>query len=246
MEKQEVSGGGKTKLWLLLAVIALAAGVIYFFYGSLLLHELSEHEKMLESFHEDNPATIYAVAFVLYVVVTGLSLPGASAMSLLYGSFFGFWRAVLLISFASTAGATVAFLLSRYLLRDVIQARFSDRLSTFNEALQRDGGFYLFSLRLIPVVPYFAINLVMGLTPMRAKTFWWVSQIGMLPGTCVYVYAGSQFPSLQNLADHGTSGILKPQLLLALVLLGLFPIIVKKIFERLQKRTPDKKSPKSA
>ena len=176
----------------------------------------------------EQPALVLGAAFGLYVIVTGLSLPGAAILSLAYGWLFGFWRGLALVSFASTSGATIAFLMSRFLFRDAIQARFGDRLNAFNEALAREGAFYLFTLRLIPQVPFFIVNLLMGLTPIRTATFWWVSQLGMLPGTCVYVYAGSSVTSLETLRDKGVSGLVTWQLLLAFTLLGLFPLIVKR------------------
>jgi uncharacterized membrane protein YdjX (TVP38/TMEM64 family) len=182
----------------------------------------------------EQPALVLGSAFVLYVIVTGLSLPGAAVLSLAYGWLFGFWRGLVLVSFASTAGATVAFLMSRFLFRDAIQARFGDRLRAFNEALAREGAFYLFTLRLIPQVPFFVVNLLMGVTPIRAATFWWVSQLGMLPGTCVYIYAGSSVSSLETLRDKGISGLVTWQLLLAFTLLGLFPLIVKHVGKRFQ------------
>ena len=155
-------------------------------------------------------------------------------MSLVCGWFFGFWRGVVIVSFASTAGATMAFLLSRYLFRDTIQNRFGDRLERFNRALESEGAFYLFTLRMIPAVPFFVINVVMGLTPIRLWTFWWVSQLGMLAATCVYVYAGAQVPSLPDLAEQGVAGILTPRLAAALVLLGVFPLAVRLIFNHLR------------
>ena len=176
----------------------------------------------------EQPAVVLGAAFVLYVIVTGLSLPGAAVLSLAYGWLFGFWRGLILVSFASTAGATVAFLMSRFLFRDAIRSRFGERLTTINEALAREGAFYLFTLRLIPQVPFFVVNLLMGLTPLRATTFWWVSQLGMLPGTCVYVYAGASVSSLERLRDEGVSSLVTWQLLLAFALLGLFPLIVKR------------------
>ncbi|MBT5925704.1 MAG: TVP38/TMEM64 family protein, partial [Verrucomicrobia bacterium] len=145
-------------------------------------------------------------------------------------------KGLLLVSFASTAGASMAFLLSRFFLNDLIQFKFGDRLDKFNEALKKEGAFYLFTLRLIPAVPFFVINLVMGLTPIPTRTFWWVSQLGMLPGTAVFVYAGSQFPSLSILAEKGGSGILTPQLVLAFILLGVFPIAVKKLMGRFKSK----------
>ncbi len=158
-------------------------------------------------------------------------------MSLVYAWFFGFASGLILISFASTAGATMAFLLSRYLFRDWIQSRYGERLATFNRALDEDGPLYLFMLRLVPLVPFFVINAVMGLTRIRATTFWWVSQLGMLPGTAVYVYAGSRIPDLQTLQANGIKAIFSPsqltQITIAFALLGLFPLIVKKVTNRL-------------
>lgn len=217
--------------FLLSFVAVLFVTALVTFRNALSLDALSEHEGALVEFREARPWLVLSLAFLIYVVVTGLSLPGAAAMSLVIGWYFGFWRGVVLVSFASTTGATLAFLLSRYLLRDVIQSRFGDRLQAFNEALEREGAFYLFTLRLIVGVPFFVINVVMGLTPIRVRTFWWVSQVGMFPATCVYIFAGSEFPSLGELAEQGPGGILKPSLIGAFLLLGIFPIGVKKIVD---------------
>ena len=160
-------------------------------------------------------------------------------MTLLLGWLLGFWRAVILVSFASTTGATLAFLISRFLLWDSIQNKFGDRLASFNRALEREGAFYLFTLRLVVAVPFVMINLVMGLTPIRTATFWWVSQLGMLPGTAVYVYAGSTVPELKALAEEGTGGVFSLQLVVAFALLGIFPIVVKKIMQRIRPEMPD-------
>ena len=217
-----------------LAVVAVFL-VAYFQFGQYLsLDYLSGVESELRETKENHLLWVVAVAFLVYVSVTGLSVPGATGLSLACGWFFGFWQGVLFVSFASTTGATLAFLLSRYLFRDAILNRFGDRLAGFNAALEREGAFYLFTLRLIPAVPFFVINVVMGLTPMRVRTYWWVSQVGMFPGTCVYVYAGSQVPSLKKLADDGIRGILTPQMIGAFILLGLFPIVVKKIMGKLR------------
>jgi uncharacterized membrane protein YdjX (TVP38/TMEM64 family) len=164
------------------------------------------------------------------VALNGISLPGAgTALTLFFGWFFGFWRAVILVSFGSTAGAMVAFLLSRYLLRDVVASRFPGRLAQVQQAFDRDGVWYLLTLRLLPVVPYFLINILMGLTNIRAGTFWWASQIGMLPATCLYTYAASTVPSLEQLAATGVRGVLTPQLVVALTLLALFPLLVRRL-----------------
>lgn len=192
----------------------------------------------LQQAQAEHPAAVYAGAFLLYVAVTGLSLPGAAVMSLAYGWMFGFWRALLLVSFSSTAGATVAFLLSRYLLQDFVQRRFGDKLAGFNQAFHRDGAFYLFTLRLIPAVPFFVVNAGMGLTPIRVRTYWWVSQLGMLPGTVVYVYAGTTLPGLEELKNPSVTRILSPQLLIAFTLLGLFPLVIKKLMQRFARPVP--------
>jgi len=214
----------------LVAVIAVAALVGYMQFGdSLTLENLAAKEAELKTFQLEHPLLVYGIAFAVYVGVTGLSLPGATVLTLTCGWFFGLWRGVLLVSFASTTGATVAFLVSRYLLREPIQNRFGERLATFNQSLEREGAFYLFMLRLIPAVPFFVINVVMGLTPLRASTFWWVSQLGMLPGTAVYIYAGSSVPDLTTLADQGVGGILSPQLMVAFVLLGVMPLVLRKL-----------------
>jgi uncharacterized membrane protein YdjX (TVP38/TMEM64 family) len=159
--------------------------------------------------------------------VTGLSLPGATAMSVAYGWLFGFWRAVVLVSFASTTGATIAFLLSRYLLGQWIQARYGERLAALNAAIDREGAFYLFTLRLIPQVPFFVLNATMGLTKIRVWTFWWVSQLGMLPGTVVFVLAGAQAPSLKTIGEKGLASVLDWRLAAALALLGVLPLAMK-------------------
>ena len=215
------------------AMVCVAAVVGYVMLRDVLsLEYLATKEKALRDYYQQNPFSAYAFAFVLYIAVTGLSIPGATVLSLFYGWFFGLVRGVLIVSFASTMGATVAFLLSRYLVRDVIQNRFGERLKQFNHALDREGAFYLFTLRLIPAVPFFVINVVMGLTQIRTLTYWWVSQLGMFPATVVYLYAGASVPTLTELADQGTSGILNTHIMLALLLLGLFPFLVRYLLSK--------------
>ncbi|MFQ5733915.1 MAG: TVP38/TMEM64 family protein [Planctomycetaceae bacterium] len=220
------------KLLVLAGILALFGYLYVEYRDQLTLQSIAAKEKEFRTFQDEHPVGVFAAAFLIYVAVTGLSLPGATVLTLTYGWFFGFWPALLLVSFASTGGATVAFLLSRYLLRDTIQNKFGDRLTKFNAALEREGAFYLFTLRLIPAVPFFVINVVMGLTPIRVWTYWWVSQVGMLAGTSVYVYAGSVMPTAEKLADRGLTGTLSPQLIVAFVALGIFPLAVKKIMGR--------------
>ncbi len=152
-------------------------------------------------------------------------------MTLAGGGLLGFWTALVTVSFASTIGATLAFLASRFLLRDWVQGRFGDKLKAINEGVEREGSFYLFTLRLVPLFPFFVINLVMGLTPMRAVAYYWVSQIGMLPGTAVYVNAGTQLGQIESAA-----GILSPGILISFVLLGIFPLIAKRIIDIVKSR----------
>ena len=213
----------------LVVILATVGSYIYIRFGDYFqLDYLAAREAELRHLHAVRPLMVYGFAFLIYVSVTALSLPFAAVLSLAYGWCFGFLPGVLLVSFASTMGATIAFLLSRFLFRDAIQTRFGDRLQRFNAALEREGPFYLFTLRLIPAVPFFVINAVMGLTPLRTRTFWWVSQLGMLPGTFVFLYAGSRVPTLQTLAERGAQAILTPQVLLAFGLLGIFPWLLRR------------------
>lgn len=233
----ESASNGQLRKLVVLAFVLTAAVVIFFLMRKYFsLEYLSQVEANLKSHYDAHPLIVYSLAFVIYVIVTGLSIPGATALSLVYAWFFGFSRGLILISFASTAGATMAFLLSRYLFRDWIQSRFGERLATFNQALEQDGAVYLFTLRLVPAVPFFVINAVMGLTNLRTWTFWWVSQIGMLAGTAVYVYAGSSIPDLQTLEKEGVNAIFTTsqltQFTIAFVLLGVFPLVVKKLAQR--------------
>ncbi len=221
------------KKGLLFAVLAALIACYFVFdlgqYFS--LDYIKEQQGAFDALYQDNPALILGGFFALYVIVTALSLPGAAIMTLAAGALFGFWIALALVSFASSAGATLAFLASRFLFHDAVQNRFGERLKKLNEGVKKEGAFYLFTLRLVPVVPFFIINLVMGLTPIKARTFYWVSQVGMLAGTAVYVNAGTQLGQIDSLG-----GLLSPQLLGAFVLLGIFPWIAKAIMNRLQAR----------
>ena len=229
--------GSKLKLLAVVLVISSIAILSYQYSEELSLESLAERQSQFEAFKAEHPVLIYGVAFAIYVAVTALSLPGALAMTLIYGWLFGFWRAVILVSFASTIGATVAFLLCRYLLRDAIEAKFGDRLKAFNRALETKGAFYLFTLRLIPVFPFFIINAVMGLTPIRVGTYYWVSQLGMFPGTCAYIFAASRLPSLEVLAGEGVvASLVDPMLLIAFAILGVLPLAIKKIVSAVKAR----------
>lgn len=184
-------------------------------------------------FYHQQPLLTAAVYFSLYVLATALSIPGAALLTIIGGMVFGLWTGVLLVSFASSLGATLAFLVSRFLLRDWVQEKFSGHLNTINDGVKAQGGFYLFSLRLIPLFPFWMINLVMGLTPIKTSTFYWVSQVGMLAGTLVYVNAGA---SLSNIEEFSAAEILTPAVIASFVLLALFPFIARSIMRSLEQR----------
>ena len=188
---------------------------------------------MVVGYYESNPLLTIAAFMAIYVAMAALSLPGAAIMTLAAGAIFGLPVGLVLVSFASSIGASLACLLARYLFRDAVQKRFGKFLQPINEGIEKDGAFYLFALRLVPAFPFFVVNLVMALTPIRLWTFYWVSQVGMLAGTAVYVNAGKEIGQLESLA-----GILSPTLLISFALLGVFPIIAKKVLNVIQKRIP--------
>jgi len=216
----------------IIAALLMAASVFYLFdlHHVLTLEGIKAAQGQIEAWRQDAPLATAAVYFLLYVLVTALSLPGAAVMTLAGGAVFGLIIGTIIISFASTIGATLAFLVARFLLRDSVQKRFGDRLAKINEGVRREGAFYLFTLRLVPVFPFFVINLVMGLTPMKAATFYWVSQLGMLAGTIVYVNAGTQLAAIDSL-----SGILSPGLLASFVVLGFFPLLANRVVDRVKR-----------
>ena len=221
------------KRWLALGVL-VAAVVLFFAFdlGQYLnLDTINARQAQLEGWRAAQPLQAALIFFGAYVLVTALSLPGATVMTLAGGAIFGLWWGTLLISFASSIGATLAFLASRWLLGGWVQQRFAERLQTFNEGMERDGAFYLFTLRLVPLVPFFVINLAMGLTRIKPLTFYGVSQLGMLPATLVYVNAGTQLARVDSLA-----GIVSPGLLASLVLLGVFPLVARKVSDFLKAR----------
>ena len=220
----------RAALLLLIAVLA-AAFFAFDLHQYLTLETLQARRGEFIALKDQSPWLVTGLAFAGYVLVAALSLPGALVMTLAMGALFGLLWGTLLVSFASSIGAMLAFLVSRYLLRDAVQQRFGDKLKAINDGIARDGALYLFTLRMVPVFPFFLINLLMGLTPMRARTFYWVSQVGMLAGTLVFVNAGTQLAQLQSL-----SGILSPSLLFSFVLLGAFPMIANKFIQWLQSR----------
>ncbi|HEY4998112.1 MAG TPA: FAD-dependent oxidoreductase, partial [Usitatibacter sp.] len=217
----------KGKLVVLILIAALVAAFFAFDLKQYVSIEYFQAKRaVIEAYFQANPVQTGAVFFAVYVAVTGLSLPGAAILTLVGGAIFGILWGTAIVSFASSIGATLAFLASRYLLRDWVQSKFGDKLKPINDGIAREGAFYLFALRLVPAFPFFVINLVMGLTPIKTRTFYWVSQVGMFAGTIVYVYAGTQLGQFRISAG----------LIAAFVILGVFPIAAKKVLDALKAR----------
>jgi pyruvate/2-oxoglutarate dehydrogenase complex dihydrolipoamide dehydrogenase (E3) component/uncharacterized membrane protein YdjX (TVP38/TMEM64 family) len=219
--------------WLLLGLLAVA--VLLFFAMDLQrfirLSLLQQHQAEWAALYGQQPWALRGGYFLVYLLVAALALPGAALLTLAGGAIFGFGWGLALVSFASSLGATLSFWLARWLLRDWVQKRFAVQLQTINTGLQKQGALYLFGLRLLPVVPFFMINLVMGLSGLRSWTFYWVSQLGMLAGTAVYVNAGTQLATLKSLSDVASAPLLG-----ALAMLGVFPLLVRGLWHRLEQR----------
>jgi dihydrolipoamide dehydrogenase len=215
----------------LLAFIAtlIAAFFIFDLQSYLTLESLKSQQEAIATYRNNYPGRAIAIYGLIYVAVTGLSLPGAAILTLAGGAVFDLFWGTVIVSFASTIGATLAFLAARFLFRDAVKSRFGERLKAIDAGVAKDGAFYLFTLRLVPVFPFFVINLAMGLTQLKTQTFYWVSQVGMLAGTIVYVNAGTQLGKLESL-----SGILSPGLIGSFILLGIFPLIANKIVDTIK------------
>ena len=218
-----------------LVLIALGVLIALFFAFDLgrffSLAFIKEQQGSFTALYNERPSTVIAAFFAIYVAVTALSLPGAAIMTLVGGAIFGLGVGTLIVSFAASIGATLAFLAARFVLGETVQNKFGNRMAEINKGVEKEGAFYLFTLRLVPLVPFFVINLVMGLTKMKTWTFYWVSQVGMLLGTAVYVNAGTQLAKIDSL-----KGILSPGLIGSFVLLGIFPLIAKKIVDAVKAR----------
>ncbi|TAN41973.1 MAG: TVP38/TMEM64 family protein [Nitrospirae bacterium] len=216
----------KTVQRLIIVSVIVLAALVFRTFGLdeyLKLSYIKASRQQLEQLYAAHSNLFMAGYGVLYILVTALSLPGAAVLTLAGGALFGFWTGVLIVSFASTIGATLAFMSSRFLFRDWVQARFTDRITLINEGIEKEGAFYLFTLRLIPVFPFFIINLVMGLTTMPTMVFSFVSQIGMLPATIVFVNAGKELSKIDSIAS-----VFSPGLIFSFCLIGLLPLIAKK------------------
>lgn len=219
------------KVALVIALVGLVAGFFFFDLDRFLtLEAIKFSQTRFDAWRTGAPVLAGGLFFLAYVGVTALSLPGAAILTLVAGALFGLWWGTLIVSFASSLGATLAFLAARYVFKDAVWQRFGDRLKPIDDGMQRDGAFYLFTLRLVPLFPFFLINLLMGLTSIKTLTFYWVSQVGMLAGTLVYVNAGTQLARIDRLGD-----IVSPPLLLSFVLLGVFPLLARKVLAAVRK-----------
>ena len=213
----------KTKILLVIIIIAVIASYVFFDLGRFLtLSFIQSQLSEIQQFRDENFGLTALLYFTAYIAITALSIPGAVIVTLLGGAIFGVLWGTLIVSFASSIGATLAFLVSRLLLRDWVQSKFGHYLAPINRGVEKDGSFYLFSIRMVPLFPFFIVNLLMGLTPISVGSFYIVSQIGMLVGTAVYVNAGSELAQITSL-----SGLVSPSVILSFVLLGLFPLAAK-------------------
>jgi uncharacterized membrane protein YdjX (TVP38/TMEM64 family) len=224
----------------LVAAVVLAIGLFFVFDLDryLTLSYLKQTREQFQEIYADHTLIVLGSFFLIYVTATALSLPGAAVLTLAAGALFGFWAGLVLVSFASTIGATLAFLFARFLLRDWVQQKMGERLAKINRGVEREGSFYLFTLRLIPAFPFWLINLALALTPIRTWTFYWVSQVGMLPGTAVYVNAGKQIGEIDTLGQ-----ILSWEIILSFALLGIFPLAAKKLLSYYRRKTGKPEKP---
>ena len=219
----------KRKLIVLLAIIAAVIAITVVWGRHLTLGAIAEQEQSLRDAHDAHPILVGLVAFGLFYLLTSLGIPGTWTLSVVYGWLFGFWTATIAVSFAGTAGATTSMLLARYLFRDYVLERFGSRLETAQTALNREGPLYLFLLRLLWIIPAFAINLVMALTTIRVGTYWLATQLGLFPGVAMHVFAGAQLKPLKELAKEGFWGLFTPAMVAAFAALAIFPVLVKGI-----------------
>lgn len=223
----------KTKLILVAVIAAVIAAFFFFDLGQYLnLEYLKSNKDALNALYQEKPILISAIFFIVYVLVAAFNLPAAGLLTIAAGAILGFWNGLFVVSFASTIGATGAFLMTRYLFHDAIQSKFGDRLEAVNTGIQKEGAFYVFGLRLVPLFPFFVVNSVLGLTKLKTWTFYWASQLGMIAGTAVYVNTGTQLAEVSSL-----KGILSVKLLASFALLGVFPILAKYLLNFLKKET---------
>ena len=228
----EIDANPWLKTWgfrvaILSALIGIAGIVYYEFGGYLSLEYLATQESALREMQSQHPYTVYAVAFLVYMVLLAIGVPLCALLTIICGWLFGFIPAILLVSFGSTAAGAINFLGGRYLFKNMVQRYLGDTLDKFNDQLEDSAAFYLFVTRLIPQIPFVLVNLLMGLSPISFKTFWWVSQAAMLPALLVFVWIGTTLPNLQTISEDGISSVLSWQLMLSLAATGLIPLAIR-------------------
>jgi len=219
------------RLCIVTAIVLMLAAVWYFdLTDYLTLEYIKMKQDAFRVLYAENRVLMVGAFIVLYILVTALSIPGAAIMTLAAGGLFGFWTSLIAVSFASTIGATLACFVSRYILKDWVQETFGSKIKKIDDGIKKEGAFYLFTLRLVPIFPFFAVNLVMGITSLPLKTYFWVSQLGMLPGTAVFVNAGKQLATINDVSD-----VLHPVHLVSFALLGIFPLLAKYLLKFIRK-----------
>ncbi len=232
-------GSRRRSVWGLILVVAMILGVVLA-RPYLNVDWLIEQESFLRSWRARNGVLAVVAACLIYAITAGLSIPIALPMTLVCGWLFGFWIALPIVSVGSTAGATAAFLFGRFFLKDWVRERLERSFRSTLDRFDNDGPYYLFSLRLIPIMPYSVVNLGMSLSSIRWYTFWWISQLGMLPATIAYVYAGAALPNIDAVKKDGVSSILNPRIVIALVVIGILPLLAKYFFRSISKTQPNK------
>lgn len=219
------------RLAIVISIILMLTAVWYFdLTDYLTLEYIKMKQDAFRMLHHEHTYLVVGGFVILYILVTALSIPGAAIMTLAAGGLFGFWTALIAVSFASTIGATLACFVSRYILKDWVQNTFGSKIKKIDDGVKKEGAFYLFTVRLVPIFPFFAINLIMGITSLPLRTFFWVSQLGMLPGTAVFVNAGKQLATINDIAD-----VLQPVHIISFALLGVFPLLAKFLLKFIRK-----------
>ena len=222
-----------------ISLLFLISLIILFF-----IFEMNEYSSLqnikvqyqnLLHYYDKNNLLMHIIFIFIYIITTSLSLPFALALTLIGGALFGFWYGLILVSFGSTIGATIAFLIARFIGYEYVRKNYKNQLSKFYNGFKKEGAFYLFALRMVPLFPFFMINILTALMPIKTRTFYWVSQVGMLPGTILYVFAGTQLSEIKSLSD-----IMSPTLIVTFIFIGFFPILVKEVFKYLKNKSLQK------
>ena len=223
------------KLYKISIFLILISVVIFFFIleidQSLTLDNIRAQKQLLLNYYDQSKFLVHVIFLLIYIITATFSLPVALALSLIGGALFGFVYALVLVSFGSSIGATFAFLMARFIGHDLVKQRYNTQLSKFYMGFEKEGAFYLFALRMVPLFPFFIINIITALMPIKTWTFYWVSQLGMLPATALYVFAGTQLSEIKSLSD-----IMSPRIMLTFILIGLFPILIKKLIRLLKSK----------